>query len=86
MGSDWRLNVLDLGYEHYTPGFFGEVGLIARLVVPVGPYLYVASVVTADRVWLLQDLSPDGVFAPFDEGPPPGDHPRFPYGHVVFGN
>lgn len=85
MGSDWRLNVLDLGYEHYTPGFFGEVRLIARLVVPVGPYLYVASVVPGNRVWLLQDISPGGVFAPFDLGPPTVLNPHMPYGFDVFG-
>lgn len=78
--------MLDLGYQHYTPGFFGQVDLIARLVVPIGPYLYVASVVTHDRIWLLQDILPTGVAAPFDEGAPTGMNPHFPFGFTVFGN
>lgn len=86
MESEWRLNILDLGFAHYSPGFFGQVSLIARLADPIGPYLYLAGVVTGDRVWLLQDISPDGVFAPFDEGVPPANHPHFPYGFSVIGN
>lgn len=86
MESDWRLNILDLGFAHYTPGFFGEVSLIARLVTPIGPFSYLAGVVTMDRMWLLQELTPVGVLAPFDLGVPPGAHPHFPYGFLVFGN
>lgn len=77
---------MDLGYTEYTPGLFGRVKLIARLVTPIGPFLYLAGVITNDRMWLLQDILPTGVAAPFDLGPPPGAHPHFPYGFSVFGN